>query len=446
MDARAAELSAGVAVADITPPPGFRMSGYFRERISTGTRDPLHAKAIVFAQGKTRAALVICDLVGISLEASSRARKLAAEKTGIPAAHIAVTATHSHTGPLYFGPLRKYWHEHAVAEQGRDLHEEFDYTDRLVEKLVDTIARADAAVQPVKLSAGMTEQTPQISFNRRYHMKDGTVRFNPGSHNPKIVRPAGPMDPDVGILAFRKPEDEKPSAVLTVFAMHADTLGGTEYSADYACSLEKTLKKHFGDSLVCLFGAGTCGDLNDIDVTAESRLGSEKLGTLLGESVVKALPKLKPVHEPSLAVRSERVEVPLQRFTPEQVAAAERDVAKIGTGELPFLREVEAAKIMHLQERGPTAELEVQVFKLSDDTAIVTLPGEIFVEFGLAIKKASPFKTTLVIELANDAIAYVPTKKAFAEGSYETVNSRVKPGGGEMLIETAIRLLKEIVR
>jgi hypothetical protein len=88
--------------------------------------------------------------------------------------------------------------------------------------------------------------------------------------------------------------------------------------------------------------------------------------------------------------------------------------------------------------------LEVQVFRLGPDTAIVTLPGEVFVELGLAIKAASPFKTTLVVELTNDSPAYIPTKKAFVEGSYEIVNSRVQPGSGEQLVEAATHLLKEL--
>ena len=88
--------------------------------------------------------------------------------------------------------------------------------------------------------------------------------------------------------------------------------------------------------------------------------------------------------------------------------------------------------------------LEVQAFRLNQETAIVTLPAEMFVELGLAIKAASPFKTTLVIELANDSLGYIPTKKAFAEGSYEIVNSRVEPGTGEKLVEAAIGLLKEL--
>ena len=86
--------------------------------------------------------------------------------------------------------------------------------------------------------------------------------------------------------------------------------------------------------------------------------------------------------------------------------------------------------------------IEVQLFQLNRDTAIVTLPGEVFVELGLAIKEMSPYKTTLVIELANDYLAYIPTKRAFAEGSYEIINSRVESGSGEKMVEAAIELME----
>src|SRR5436190_1986620 len=99
------ELRAGIAVVDITPPIPFRVAGYFYERLSTGTKDPLHAKAVVFQQGKESAALVFCDLVGISLDVSAPARQKASRATGIPVDHIAVTATHTHTAPLFFGAL-----------------------------------------------------------------------------------------------------------------------------------------------------------------------------------------------------------------------------------------------------------------------------------------------------------------------------------------------------
>src|SRR5262245_48787456 len=114
----AAEIEAGAAVVDITPPQGYRMAGYFNERLNTGTHDPLYAKAIVFRQGDREAALVFCDLVGVPRPIADRARSQASAASGIPVAHIAVSATHSHTGPLYFGAMHTLLHEKAVAATG----------------------------------------------------------------------------------------------------------------------------------------------------------------------------------------------------------------------------------------------------------------------------------------------------------------------------------------
>ena len=103
-----------------------------------------------------------------------------------------------------------------------------------------------------------------------------------------------------------------------------------------------------------------------------------------------------------------------------------------------------AAKVLDLHQRGSNLTLEVQAFRLDKNTAIVCLPGEVFVELGLAIKYASPFRTTLVLTLCNDRPSYIPTRKAFAEGSYEVENSRVAPGTGETLVERAVALLQQL--
>lgn len=97
-------------------------------------------------------------------------------------------------------------------------------------------------------------------------------------------------------------------------------------------------------------------------------------------------------------------------------------------------------------DRAPRAcPLEVQAFRLSREVAIVTLPGEVFAEFGLALKRASPFPTTFVIALANDnAPCYVPTRKAFAEGGYEVLHSRLEPGAGEKMVGEALKLLEAL--
>ena len=439
----AAELHAATAVVDITPPPGYRMSGYFSERLSTGVSDPLKAKALVMRQGGVRAAMVFCDIIGISPAVSARARERAAKKTGIPAANIVVAATHTHTGPLYFGALRKHFHDRAVAAGGSDPKEKVDYPAELTGRIVEAIVQADATVAPVRIAAGSARQE-SLSFNRRFHMKGGGVRFNPGVLNPDIVRAAGPIDPEVGVVVLGT-DFAKPQAAIVNFALHLDTVGGTKYAADYPYYAEQTLRERLGEQFVLLFGTGACGDLNHIDVTKRERLKTDHIGTTLGKTVAAKVAELRQAAEPALAVRREIVHAPLQQLTDRRLAWARQNVVRIGTRELPFLKQVEAYKILALELRGGRMiPLEVQAFRLSREVAVVTLPGEIFVDLGLAIKRASPFATTLVVELCNDAPGYVPTKKAFAEGSYETVNSRIAPGGGEMLVEAATRLLKEL--
>jgi neutral ceramidase len=446
--AAAERLQAGIAVADITPPIPFRLAGYFYERLSTGTKDPLHAKAVVFKQGKESAALVFCDLVGISLDVSSLARQKVSRVTGIPIDHIAVTATHTHTAPLFFGALHDYFHDREVVRRGKDPYDSAPYRAELINKIASAIVQANEFAKPVELKSGYAHED-RISFNRRFHMKDGSVQFNPPTQDPNIIEPAGPIDPQVGIVSLTRPGPKQPIAAIVSFAMHPDTIGGTLYSADFPKPLEDRLKLAFGKDVTVLFGNGTCGDINHRDVHSRQQRSTETLGEMLGDTVVNAIEsrELQSGERPSLAVRSIKVKAPLQTFSEAEIAKARNDMARIGTRNLPFMEAVESNKIMDvelLKKKGGDFQLEVQAFRLDKDTAIVTLPSEIFVELGLKIKAASPFKTTLVVELADDSLEYIPTKKAFAEGSYEITDSYVQPGTGEKLVAAAVALIKEL--
>jgi neutral ceramidase len=444
------ELQAGVAVVDITPPIPFRMHGYFYERLSTGVKDPLHARAVVLQQGKETAAFVFCDLVGIPYAETAPARKKASEATGIPVDHISVTGTHTHTGPQFFMSINDYWHDQAVAKFGKDPYDSEGYRQTLIDKVASAIVQAKAVLAPVELKAGFARED-RISFNRRYHMKGGAVRFNPAVNNPDIIGPAGPIDPQVGIISLSKLGAKEPSSAIVSFAMHPDTTGGgTLYSADYIHALDERMKKTFGPGFTTLFGTGTCGDINNRNVHVEKQRMADELGSMLGDTVVEAIEKdtLAPVKQPSLAVRSTKVPAKLQQINEADIAKAKVDMDRLGAKDFPFMEAVKACQVMDLVRLrkiwGDTVPLEVQAYRLNDETAIVTLPSEIFVNLGLTIKASSPFKTTLVIELSNESVAYIPTKQAFMEGSYEVTNSRVERGTGEKLVEAAIGLLKEL--
>jgi hypothetical protein len=317
---------------------------------------------------------------------------------------------------------------------------ELDYPALLAAKVAEAVERAARNARPADLRAGIGEEH-ELSFHRRFRMKDGSVRTNPGSLNPDIVAPAGPIDPELAVLSAQ--DGGRTFAALTVFALHCDTTGGTEYSADYPYFLERELRASLGDGVVSLFGAGTCGNINHIDTSRKERRSARDIGVQLGQDVLGQLPRLRPV-DASLAMTSARVEVPVQTRTAEQVDYAKANVGKVGGKELPFLDQVRIVTTLHLQTLPSVWSLEVQALRLGRDTAIVTLPGEIFVELGLAIKRRSPFPNTFVVELANDNCAYVPTREAFAQGAYEVENSRIAPGGGEALVEQAVALLKSL--
>ena len=188
-NAQAQSIKAGVAQADITPPIGYRMAGYFNERLSTGVHDPLFAKTIVLQDNKEKFAWVFTDLVGHSLNISTNARAEASAKTGIAIKNIMICSTHSHTGPLFEGVIRDYLHEVAIKKDGKDSREEIDYPKFLISQIVKTIVEANSKLEPVSLSVGIGK-LEGVSFNRRYHMKNGRVAFNPGIQNTNIVRPA----------------------------------------------------------------------------------------------------------------------------------------------------------------------------------------------------------------------------------------------------------------
>jgi hypothetical protein len=440
-------LRIGAAEIDITPPSGYRMAGYFDERLSTGTHDPLQAKALVLQQGKQQIALVFCDLLGISLHVSTNARARASHQTGIPVEHIMICATHSHTGPLFDDVRRQHFHKLAVAKYGQDPTEKIYYPDFLTEALVKVIHEAQKALRPARLETAILKQEG-VTFNRRFLMKNGKVAFNPGQQNTNIVRAAGPVDTDLSFLLATDLASGRPFAGATVFAMHSDTMGGTEYGADYAYYLQQTLRQAYGARFISAFAAGTCGDLNHINVKTKDPVKgpavTERIGTTLGQTILSGAGQLQTITQPSLAVRRKTFRAQLQEITPQQLADARSKIDKLGDPQTDFIAKVVAVKTLDLAELGKDYPVEVQVFRIDADTAIVCLPGEIFVELGQAIKQASPFKRTIVIALANDRPGYVPTRKAFVEGSYEVTNSRLKPGSGELLVETATELLGQI--
>lgn len=431
----AADLLAGVSEADITPEQPYGLSGYYHERLSTGTRDRLLARTLVLRQGNESVALVECDLCGVSPELTEEVRSRAAG-SGIAPERIIIAATHTHTGPEYDQDLRAWLDKRPPGA----------YPARLIGAVAESIRAASAAAVPLRLSAGSGKQEVPIAFCRRFLMADGKVRTWATYKDPDTRREANPIDPEVAVLLISGQSGAR--AALVNFALHLDTLGGTRWSADFPHDLGKALQKELGSELVPIFANGCCGDINHVDPRSDARNSTEKIGAALAQTVIRSLPALRDV-SPRLGVARSVVRAPLQPISDADLAGARELLAtRRSGGKVEFLEEVRAHKLLQLERlrrQGPELPLEVHAIRLGAQAAIVTLPGEVFVELGLAIKKASPFPVTFVVELANsDATIYVPTREAYALGGYEVINSTLAPGGGELLRDAAIQLLAEL--
>lgn len=443
----AAELTAGAATTDITPPPGCPMAGYYSARGAEGTHDPLQAKALVLEKDGVKAALVALDLISTTTGLVQETRELIEKETGIPGKHVMISATHSHTGPELADRRAR------IDVFGGKSDIAVDYRKGLPVKIAEAVKKADAARKPARASFA-TGKEEGLAFNRRFFMADGTVGWNPGKKNPRIVRPAGPTDPSVPVVLFET-LGEKPTPIATYvnFAMHLDTVGGMYYSADYPYTIAKSLAAVKGDGMVTLFTTGTCGDINHVNVkSAAPQKGhgeAARIGTRLGAEVLRTYEKLQPAPDGRLRVTSEIVELPLPPVSAEDVADAKAVIAEIQAGKKrpPFLKQVQAFKALDVAARlGKPHALEVQVISLGDDLAWVSLPGEIFVELGLTIKAGSPFRQTMIAELANGSIGYIPTRVAYPQGNYEVVSTRCGEGSGEMLVDSALKQLREQFR
>lgn len=439
--ASASVLHAGAAQVNITPPKGAPMAGYYTPRVAEGTHDDLYVKAIVFEKDGVKVALAACDLVSLPRALSERARQIIQQKTGIAPDHVMISATHDHTGPVILaGPSGSRYNL-----QGEMLRITRDYTDALPGRIAEAVVLANDRLQPAQIRSAIGKED-SLAFNRRYFMKNGTVGWNPPKLDPEVWRPAGPTDPGVPVVYVETPDGTGIAAYVN-FAMHQDTTGGLKYSEDFSYALGKVLQMAKGDSLIPMFTIGCAGDINHRDL---SRPGAQsgyeeaaRIGAVLAGDVLKVIQRAPVVPVTQIRVSSQVLKLDLPQFTPDEIAWARRIQATVGTAKpAPFLDLVRAAKIVEVADRhGKPFDAEVQVIALGDQIAFASFPGEMFVQFGLNVKQDSPFPITITPELANGALGYIPNRQAYPEGAYEVVSSRLKPGAGELLMNSALSQL-----
>ncbi|MFO7946992.1 MAG: hypothetical protein R6V19_09260, partial [Armatimonadota bacterium] len=400
--------------------------------------DELWAKAIVLENDGTSIAIVVCDVIAAEKHDLDRAKDRAAELTGISPDHIFISCTHTHSGPATLDIL--------------GVEREDEYMDWAVKKIGDAVKLAQNRLQPASF-AHNSGSCPEEVHNRRWHMTDGSVRMNPGFENPELVRPAGPIDPEVAVGVFID-ENRRPIAALCNYALHyVGGPYGMASSANYFGYFDRALQRMGGDEFVAIMANGTCGDINNCDFTRPAPeyphpfFQIERVANVVASRAFGAWQTIWDYsRDVALGAETEMIDFRRREATEEQLQWATENIEK--EGEIEHKDYIYAREILAVEEEAVTRPTPIMGLRVGD-LGIVGLPGEIFVQYGLQIKAKSPFERTMTISLANDAVGYCPTDLALEEGSYETElarSAKAAPGTEGQMVNAAVDVLKRLAK
>ncbi|HUG93787.1 MAG TPA: neutral/alkaline non-lysosomal ceramidase N-terminal domain-containing protein [Planctomycetaceae bacterium] len=420
---------AGAAASNITPPLGEPIVGGFEPRPARHVHDELHARCLVLDDGRARLAIVLCDNVGIPREVFDAARALIPEELQLPGDHILMAATHTHSATSARSENR------LVAPSELNEYQRF-----LARRIADGLVRAVNNLEPARIGWGRVD-VPEEVFNRRWHMTPGPhlrnpfggvdqVRMNPPAADPGLLRPAGPVDPEVCFLSVQS-RDGRPIALLANYSLHY--VGGTgpqQISADYFAIFADRLQELLGaDRLdppfVGMLSNGTSGDVNNVDFrTRRGRRAPYEKMREVADRVAKAVHAAHASVEfhdrVPLDARVTELTLAVRKPTDEQLAWARQTLDKPPDAPVWHAREKNYAQRVLLQHASPDEiAVPLQALRIGD-VGIAAIPFEVFTEIGLEIKEQGPFKKNFTIELANGSYGYLPTPAQHALGGYET--------------------------
>jgi len=433
--AHAVTLRAGFARRDITQPLGTPSSlGLFVT--VTEIWDPLSATAVVLESDGERVALVGLDLCGL-LEGSHRhIREAVAARTGLAADRVVLNVSHSHSAPYISADLQELLRPYGLRLQ------DDDYAAALETAVVEAVEEAADRTVPAHAAVGRGT-VERVAGNRRPKRPDGRTVHRYGRPPDELrALPEGLIDPQVMVVRFDRPDGTGIGAILS-YSCHPTASGlgiPTNVSADFVGHGRATVEDATG--LTCVFLQGCAGNQGTGKwVSGTPWEDTVAMGARFASGVSAALTTAHPVADGDVRVARSWLPLELDAMPPladleERFETAARatefgDIVSIGD------RLVLARRLDEL------AGAPIVTIALGPALAIAVLPGEVFLEHGLAIRAGSPFANTLVAAYNDNTLQYIPTEAAFLDGEYEVDGGwrYIRPGEGERIADEAIRLL-----
>jgi len=414
-------LKIGISREIITPVRGIPLCGYFNPRPNIGILDDLFIRSMILENDGVTTGIVVFDLGFLSV-ALIKKIKAGIKAAGLKFGHnLIFSATHTHTGPYiddFFG-----------------VEADVAYLETLKDKAVAAVRQAYANLAPAELLTGSVKNNP-LAFNRRFWMKNGKVLTNPGELNPDIVKPEGPVDDEIGVIAVK--QEGRISAIISNIVNHTDTVSGDFVSADWPGRMERTIQNSLGYDVPVLTLIGCSGNINHFDVSTKKDQASYAEACRIGDGYAKIvtglLKTLKKMPVKKLACSVAEITIPFRMIAEAEVKNAKAILARVSakgsdgnmtseglaTGDGPVARFF-AEQLIEFKKKcsGKSRTFSIVSIKFDDNLALTSLPGEVFTEVGLDIKKRSPFKQTWPVTLGMGECGYVPLAECFSRGGYE---------------------------
>jgi hypothetical protein len=430
-------LRVGEGVVDITPPLGLELAGFHKpvgkERRIKGIRQPCEVRALVLALADTQLAICSVDSLGIDEAMCERIQRAAAQRTGIPAENIRVAATHDHSMPAFY-KLRQWG---AVPAE---------FMATVEQRTVEAIAAAKADLAPAEMSLGKC-RVPGGNHNRT--VKAGVAKTD-AEFGPQSTDAQRWLDTMLHALVFRR-AGKRADLLWYHYSAHAvcyaDELAGPDWPGEVAREIRQQL------GLRPSFLQGHIGDVNPGD-GSNWRGEIRQTVTAITPALKQAIASASPLRVDCLRTRNARCNLPF-------------DMERFAQWVEEYRQQPEKCKSKQWVDAGFAADwyrgnqgrdrsikhLPVTLSAIQlGPVGMVFQPAELYSYYGLAIRRDSPLRDTLVVGYANGSIGYLPDPEAYRLGEYSAlVVPKIldfppfQPTAARDMTAAALTLLKQIV-
>ena len=411
-------LLAGVAKVDITPKIPIPIAWHAgASKVFEGIHDSVFIRAVVFSDGKSKAALIAADASEFSSSFDDEMFLKIEKETGIPQNNILISATNSHSGPtnIYSG----------MDYTKSTLPEVKTYSDGLKDKFIEAVKMAMKNLKPARIGTGRGQC--KMNINRRAPM--------PPNGYPWLGKnPDGPCDHEVMVLRINDANGNLMGAYVN-WPCQAAVMGPSSnfLTGDWPGATSLSLEKGFGNKAVVLVTAGASADLNPLFGPEGTSFGttsssSDTYGYILGKEVARVLKEIKTSQYGGIDASQKSIKL----------------AGKLSTRDLPGVTWAETMKLKPgTFKPGPDIEIRLSALKIGN-TVFAGITGDVFHEIGLKIKEMSPYKNTFIVTHTNGWCGYIVTEKAYDEGGYEVVSTRIMSGGEKAVTENLSDMIEKL--